>query len=178
VKTIYLIDANSLIYRSYYAIRGLSNSKGFPTNAIFGFLNTINKILKEKKPELMAVIFDSSEKTLRRISFEQYKAQRPPMPKDLSLQIPKIKEILDAYNITFFEIPKYEADDVIGTIAEKALKSNYRVVIISTDKDVFQLIKNGIKVYNPSKDIILDENGVTRFAPQICHPVSEQNKHP
>ncbi|MEW6456536.1 MAG: DNA polymerase I [Acidobacteriota bacterium] len=163
MKTIYLVDANSLIYRSYYAIRGLSNSNGFPTNAIFGFLNTIKKILKEKKPELIGVVFDSSEKTLRRISFEQYKAQRPPMPKDLSVQIPKIKEILNAYNITFFEIPQYEADDVIGTIAEKALKSNYQVIIISTDKDVFQLVKNGIKVYNPSKEIILDEKEVKEF---------------
>jgi DNA polymerase-1 len=104
MPTLYLIDGNSYIYRAFYAIKRLSNSKGFPTNAIYGFTNMILKILREKTPDYFAVVFDSPAPTKRHKVYEQYKAHRPKMPDDLALQIQPIKDIIDAFNIPNVEI--------------------------------------------------------------------------
>lgn len=157
---LYLIDGNSYFYRAYHAIRGLTNSKGFPTNAIYGFTNMILKIIREKKPDAIAIAFDSPVPTERHRIYEQYKAQRPETPNDLVIQIPYIKEIIKAFNITSFEIPGYEADDIICTIAKKAALQNASVFILSGDKDMMQVVGNGIKIYDPMKDLIIDENYV------------------
>lgn len=157
---LYLIDGNSYFYRAYHAIRGLTNSKGFPTNAIYGFTNMILKIIREKKPDAIAIAFDSPVPTERHRIYEQYKAQRPETPNDLVIQIPHIKEIIKAFNITSFEIPGYEADDIICTIAKKAASQNIDVFILSGDKDMMQAVGNGIKIYDPMKDVIIDENHV------------------
>lgn len=158
---LYLIDGNSYFYRAFHAIRGLSNSKGTPTNAIYGFTNMIFKILKEKKPDALAIVFDSPVPTERHRIYEQYKAQRPEMPGELAIQIPRIKEVIKAFNIPIFEMPGYEADDIICTIAKKAASHGAGVFIVSSDKDMMQVVGNGIRIYDPMKDSILDEKHVT-----------------
>lgn len=157
---LYLIDGNSYFYRAYHAIRGLTNSKGFPTNAIYGFTNMILKIIREKKPDAVAIAFDSPVPTERHRIYEEYKAQRPETPNDLIVQIPHIKEIIKAFNMPAFEMPGYEADDIICTIAKKAASQGVSVFILSGDKDMMQVVGNGIKIYDPMKDVIIDENYV------------------
>ncbi|MCL5062599.1 MAG: hypothetical protein M1443_05245 [Nitrospirae bacterium] len=157
---LYLIDGNSYFYRAYHAIRGLTNSKGFPTNAIYGFTNMILKIIREKKPDAVAIAFDSPVPTERHRIYEEYKAQRPETPDDLVVQIPHIKEIIKAFNMPAFEMPGYEADDIICTIAKKAASQGVSVFILSGDKDMMQVVGNGIKIYDPMKDVIIDENYV------------------
>ncbi len=154
---LYLIDGNSYVYRAYYAIRGLSNSKGFPTNAIYGFTNMLLKIIREKKPDNIVVTFDSPVPTERHRIYEEYKAQRPETPGDLVEQLPYIRKIISAFNIKIFEIPGYEADDIIGTIAKKVASEEIDVFIVTADKDMLQLVNNKVKIYDPMKDKILDE---------------------
>ncbi len=162
-KKLFLIDGNSLIYRSYYAIRNLSNSKGFPTNAIFGFVSMINKIIKEHKPDYIAVAFDVSKKTFRNKIYDKYKAQRPPMPDDLRKQLPLIKEFLKAYRIPILELENYEADDVIGTFSNLAKQKGLDVIIITGDKDFYQLVDDSIFIYNPSKEELFDREKVKEY---------------
>ncbi len=149
---LYLIDATAFCYRAFYALRGLSTSFGQPTNAIYGFINMVNKVLKEKKSEYIAVCFDVSRETVRAKKFSAYKIQRPPMPEDLSSQIPFIKEIISAYGIASFEKEGYEADDVIATLTEKAKEKGLATTIISSDKDILQLVDKEITVLSPHKD--------------------------
>lgn len=154
---LYIIDGNSYVYRAYYAIKSLSNSKGFPTNAIFGFTNMLLKIIRDKKPEELVIAFDSPGPTDRHMIYEQYKANRRETPQDLIPQLPFIKKIISAFNIKTFEMQGYEADDLIGTIAKKAESEGIRVYIVTADKDMMQLISRNILVYDPMKDRILDE---------------------
>lgn len=159
-KKLYLIDGNSAIYRSYYAIRHLSNTKGFPTNAIFGFISILRKFIEREKPHYLGIAFDVKGPTIRHKAFKDYKAHRKPMPEDLVVQIPVIKKVIQALNIPFFEDENYEADDVLGSLAYQASKRNVSSVIVTTDKDLFQLVDKLISVYNPVKDIYLDEEKV------------------
>ncbi|MDH5201858.1 MAG: DNA polymerase I [Nitrospirota bacterium] len=159
--TIYLIDGNSYAYRAYYAIKSLATSKGLPTNAIYGFTNTLLKIIREKKPDGIAVSFDSPVPTKRHIIFEEYKAHRPETPQGLVEQMPLIRKIISAFNIKMFEMPGYEADDIIGTVAKAAVSEGKDVFIVTSDKDMLQLVGKGIKVYDPMKERILDEEYVT-----------------
>lgn len=153
---LYLIDGNSLVYRSYYAIK-LSNSRGFPTGAIFGFLNAMRKILQKYQPQFMAVCFDVSRKTHRQEKFKAYKIQRPPAPDALKMQMPPIKELLCHLGISIVEKENYEADDLISSLTYKAYEKGWNVVIISSDKDMYQLIKDdAVYVYNPVKDVVYD----------------------
>lgn len=151
---IVLVDGNSTLYRAYFAIRGLSTSKGFPTNAIYGFVQTINKIEKEFKPEAISVAFDVAKKTFRNEIYKEYKAGRPPMPEDLIIQIPKIKEFLKLKGIQIWEFENYEADDLIATVASKYSEKE-KVLIVSSDKDLFQLIGENIMIYQAGKDQII-----------------------
>jgi len=157
---LYLIDGNSYVYRAFYAIRDLSNSKGFPTNAIYGFTNMLIKIIREKKPDGIVVSFDSPVPTERHRLYEAYKAHRPETPGDLIKQVPYIKKIISAFNITIFEMPGYEADDILGTIAEKAASEGMDVFIVTGDKDMLQLINDKVKVYDPMKERVFDEEFV------------------
>ena len=154
---LYLIDGNSYIYRAYYAIRGLSTSKGIPTNAIYGFINMLLKIIREKKPDGIVISFDSPVPTERHRLYEEYKAQRPETPGDLVQQIPNIRKMISAFNIKIFELPGYEADDILGTIAKEAASKGIDVFIVTGDKDMLQLVNNRVKIYDPMKDKILDE---------------------
>lgn len=154
---LYLIDGSSYIYRAYFAIRGLSTSKGLPTNAIYGFTNMLIKILKEKAPQLLAIAFDPKGPTKRHEAYEAYKAQRPAMPDALSVQIPYIHRIVEVFRIPILLKGGYEADDVIGTVARKAERDGYEVIIVTGDKDMLQLVTPRIRVYDPMKDKLYGE---------------------
>lgn len=160
---LFLIDATALCYRAFYAIRSLSTSFGQPTNAIYGFINMLNKILKEKNPQFLAVCFDVSRDTFRLKKFAEYKIKRPPMPDELSSQIPLIKEVISAYGVTIFEQEGYEADDIIATLARKAKEEGISTTIVSSDKDMLQLVDEDTVVFSPYKDegIIYDEKKVS-----------------
>lgn len=157
---LYLIDGNSYVYRAYYAIRGLSTSKGLPTNAIYGFTNMLLKIIREKKPDGIIVSFDSPVPTERHRIYEEYKAHRPETPGDLIEQFPYIRRMISAFNIRIFEVPGYEADDILGTIAKKAESEEIEVFIVTGDKDMLQLVDDRVKVYDPMKDKVLDEESI------------------
>ena len=162
-KRLFLIDGNSLLYRSYYAIRGLSNSKGFPTNAIFGFITALRKIIDTESPGYLGIVFDTKGPTLRHQAFKDYKAQRKPMPEDLVVQVPVLKELIAALRIPVYESPGYEADDVLASLARIAAGRGLRSVIVTTDKDLLQVVDATTSVYNPSKEATLDEAGVKEF---------------
>lgn len=153
---LYIIDGNSYVYRAYYAIKSLTNSKGFPTNAILGFTNMLLKIIRDKKPEGLVVSFDSPAITGRHMMFEQYKANRKETPADLVVQLPHIRKVIAALHIKVFEMPGYEADDIIGTIAKRAASEGSNVYIVTADKDMLQLVDDRIRVYDPMKDRMLD----------------------
>jgi DNA polymerase I len=156
-KKLFLIDGNSLLYRSYYAIRSLATSQGFPTNAIYGFINTLRKIVDQEKPHYLGIVFDTGKPTIRHRMFKEYKAHRKPMPEDLIPQVPILKKVIRAMNIPLFEYEDYEADDVLGSLAQKAEKKRIPAVIVTTDKDLLQLVDKGVTVFNPAKEIYLDE---------------------
>jgi len=160
MPTLYLIDGNSYIYRAFYAIRGLTTSKGFPTNAIFGFTNMLLKVLKEKNPDYFAVVFDSPLPTERHRTYEEYKAHRPKMPDDLQVQIPYIKDIVSALSIPILEMPGYEADDIIATIAKRAEKGDIDTYIVTLDKDMLQILSPRIKVYDTMREKVTEEKDV------------------
>jgi len=162
-QRLFLIDGNSILYRSYYAIQHLSTSQGFPTNAIYGFINTLKKLLEQEKPHYLGIVFDTKGPTFRHKVFKEYKAHRKPMPDDLSVQVPVLKKVIQALNIPLFESEDYEADDVLGTLAKKASHQKIKTVIVSTDKDLLQLVGPSIQVYNPSKETYLDEKQVKEF---------------
>lgn len=148
---LFLLDAYALIYRSYYAFikSPRVNSKGLNTSAIFGFVNTLEEVLRKENPTHIAVAFDPSGPTFRHEAYDQYKAQRQETPEDIKLAVPIIKEIIDAYNIKRIEVPLYEADDVIGTIAKKAEKDGIKVYMMTPDKDYGQLTSENIFMYKP-----------------------------
>ena len=150
MKKIVLIDGNNLVFRSYYATAYsgniMRNSKGFPTNALYGFINMLNKIITEESPEYIMVAFDKG-KTFRHEKYKEYKAGRIATPDDLKLQFPVAKELVSAMGITYYEIDNYEADDIIGTFAKKTEEDcNYYSTIISSDKDLLQLISDETEV--------------------------------
>lgn len=150
MKKVILVDGNNLLFRSYYATayQGviMRNSKGFPTNALYGFINMMNKIMKEEQPSYILVAFDKG-KTFRHDQYDWYKAGRVEMPNDLKLQFPKAKEVLDAMGIKHFEIDNYEADDIIGTVAKIVDEEDeFIATIISSDKDLLQLISDEVEV--------------------------------
>jgi len=154
---LFLIDGNSYIYRAFYAIKNLSSSTGEPTNAVFGFTNMLMKIIREQSPDGVIIAMDSPEPTKRHDAYEQYKAHRPETPDDLIRQIPVIKKIIHAFNIPVLEVPGYEADDILATAA-RTLSGNpeNEIYIISSDKDMLQIVNNHINIYDPMKDIVID----------------------
>ena len=155
-----LIDGQSFCYRAFYAIRELANSKGEPTNAIYGFITMLRKLLRDEKPDYLAVCFDRKEPTFRRKRYEAYKAHRKPMPDELIEQMPHIKEFVHAHRIPIFEQAGYEADDLLGTIAKKAGKNGFDVLIVTGDKDALQLVDDHVKIFNTYKEEVLDRKSV------------------
>lgn len=161
IEKLFLIDGNSFCYRAFFAIRNLSNSKGQPTNAIYGFVTMLNKILEEEKPDYLAVAFDLKGPTFRHDMYEKYKIHRKPMPDELAMQLEPIKEILCAYNIRIFEKEGFEADDVLATLAKRLSSDSLDIYIVTGDKDTLQLVNDNIKVYNTHKEgLIYDRETV------------------
>ena len=162
-KKVLLIDGNAFCYRAFYAIRSLSTSKGQPTNAIYGFVTMLNKLIAEHKPQYLAVTFDVKGPTFRHKKFTDYKAHRKPMPDELSVQLPTIKKILQGYRIPIFEKAGFEADDIIATLAKKLAAPELEILIVTADKDILQVVNNTVKVINPHKDnLVMDQAWVKK----------------
>ena len=157
-ERIFLIDAMSFIFRAYHAMarqRGMSTRKGLPTAAIYVFVNMLRKLRDDFSPHYLAAVFDVAAPTFRDQQYKDYKANRSEMPGDLAQQIPYIRRALEAYRIPILEVPGYEADDVIGTLATKAAAQGRPVYVVSSDKDMLQLVNDRIQVLNPPKDNLI-----------------------
>ena len=135
-----VIDGNSILNRAFYGVRPLSTRDGIPTNAVFGFLNILLKLVEEEHPDALCCTFDLKAPTFRHLAYAEYKAQRKPMPEDLAAQLPIIREVLDAMNIPRYELSGWEADDLIGTIAAIDEREGWETVIVTGDKDSLQLV--------------------------------------
>ncbi len=155
VPTLVLVDGTALAYRSYYAfIRSpLVNSRGENVSAVYGFASSLIKLLEEREPDYVAVVFDTPEPTFRHEAYEAYKATREEAPDEMVAQLPVIHELVEELGIAVLELPGYEADDVIGTLARRASERGIRVVIVSGDKDFFQLVADDVTVYDPGKGV-------------------------
>ena len=152
---LYLVDGMSHVYRAYHAIRNLTNKKGLPTNAVYGFTNMLRKLMVEEKPDYLGVAVDLPGPTVRHEQYEGYKATRRPTPEDLIAQLPYVRRVCEVLRVPVLSYEKYEADDVIGTLSRKAEEAGLEVVIVTIDKDLFQLVNNRITV--------LDTRTMTRF---------------
>jgi len=151
-----LVDGSNYLFRAFYAIRELSNSKGFPTNAIYGFTTMLMKLLRDQLPDYIAIVFDVKAPTFRHEAFADYKATRRPIPDTLIPQIPYVKEIVRGFAIPFIEQPGLEADDIIGTIARRRAGEGMEVVIVSGDKDLMQLVSDHVVMVDTMKDKTYD----------------------
>ncbi len=160
--TVYLVDGSNNLYRAFFAIQGLRNSGGLPTNAVFGFTGMLRKLLREQRPVYLAVAFDLPEPTFRHEQYADYKANRPETPHDLIVQIPYVKSVCQVLGVPVLEVPGFEADDVIATLTTRGRQSGLEVVIVATDKDLLQLVGEGVWMYNPVKDEFLDAAAVER----------------
>ncbi|MDO4950746.1 MAG: 5'-3' exonuclease H3TH domain-containing protein, partial [Bacteroidales bacterium] len=151
MEKLFLLDAYALIYRAYYALisNPRINSKKQNTSAIFGFVNTLEEILHKEQPTHIAVAFDPKGGTFRHEVYPEYKAQREETPEDIRFSVPVIKDILRAYNIPILEVPGYEADDVIGTIALQAGQRGILTYMMTPDKDYGQLVRDNVLIYKP-----------------------------
>jgi len=152
-ETLYLLDGMALAYRAYFSFinRPLINSKGENTSAIYGFVTALMKILEDERPDHVAVVFDTKEPTFRHAMFPEYKATRQKMPEDMASQLDKLKEVVRAFNTPLLELPGFEADDIIGTLARRAEKEGVLTFMVTGDKDYMQLISALIKMYKPAK---------------------------
>ncbi|MBX3704326.1 MAG: DNA polymerase I [Steroidobacteraceae bacterium] len=159
-KKLWLVDGSSYLYRAFFALPPLSTTTGIPTGAVLGVLNMLNKLLKEEDPEHIAIVMDAPGRTFRDDLFEEYKAHRPPMPDELRAQIEPLIEAIPALGLPLLRIPGVEADDVIGTLAERAARHGMKVVISTGDKDMAQLVNDDITIVNTMFDTKLDRAGV------------------
>jgi len=159
--TLYLIDGSSYIYRAYYAIRHLSSPTGFPTNALYGFTQMLLKVLKERKPDHVAVVFDAGRQTFRNELYSDYKANRLAMPDDLVPQLAPIKEMVRAFRIPALEKPGFEADDIIATLARECEERGMAVVVVTGDKDLMQIVTGNVRLLDTMKE---KESGVPEVA--------------
>jgi DNA polymerase-1 len=155
-NTLYLIDGTAYVYRAYHAIRGLTNSKGFPTNAVFGFTQMLLKLIQDRAPQFAGMFFDAKGPTFRHERYPAYKANRPPMPDDLAAQLPLIRSVSEGFNLPVIEKAGYEADDLIGTVSRMAQEAGFRVVMVTGDKDFIQLVTDRAAIWDPMKDVVID----------------------
>ncbi len=155
-----LIDGSGWLYRAYHALPDFSNSKGEPTSAVFGMGNMLRKLLREYRPERIAVVFDTPGRTFRHELYADYKANRPPIPEGLEVQFPRIVQLIEALGLPVLQIPAVEADDVIGTLALAASSAGCEVLIVTSDKDMAQLVNERVKLLDTMKDRLLDRAGV------------------
>ena len=173
MKSLYLIDGHALLYQSYYAIGAMTGPTGQPTNAVFGFVSTLLKILREKSPAYLAAVFDEKGPTFRHKAYEHYKAQRKPPPDDFISQIQPTREVLQAMGIPCFSTPGYEADDIIGAIAFRVRDSLDEIVIVTRDKDARQLLSDRVRMYDSRKDAFLDADALRQTENVAPHQVPD-----
>ena len=159
---VYLVDGSAYFYRAYHAVAPLTTANGLPTHAAYGFTNILFRIIKEKSPEFLAVAFDAKGPNFRHAMYSDYKANRPPMPDDLAVQIPYIKRIVEAHNILTMEEQGVEADDLIASAARQLVAAGHKVIVVSGDKDLLQLVGDNIIVWEPMKDVVRDSEGVKK----------------
>jgi DNA polymerase-1 len=168
-KKLFLVDAMAHIYRAFYAPMNRMNApSGIPTKVPFLFANIVRRLLKDYQPEYVAIVFDTRKPTFRDRLFEKYKAQRPPMPDDMSVQLPYVRRLCEAMRMPILELDGYEADDVIGTMAKKAAASKIDVLVVSNDKDMMQLVNPGVRILRTGSggakaDTIVDAAKVTEI---------------
>lgn len=154
MERLYLIDAMGLVFRAYHALNrtGLKNAAGEPTGAVFGFANMITSLIEREKPKYIAAVFDSKGPTFRHEKYADYKANRQAFPEDLEPQLIRIKEFIDALGMRRIEMPGYEADDIVGTLARKTAADGAEAYCVTSDKDYFQLVDENVKILRPSKN--------------------------
>lgn len=164
LNPIFILDGSSLVYRSFYAfIRNpLRNSKGQNTSAVFGFVSSLRKLFERFRPQFMAVVFDAPKATFRHKAFKEYKIQRPETPDELRSQVPLVKEVVQAYGLKVLEVEGYEADDVLASLAVKFKREGHRVVLVSSDKDLLQMVGEGVVLYDPYREQEYDPDWVLR----------------
>jgi DNA polymerase-1 len=161
-RTIYLIDGTSNLFRAFHAIPHLSNSAGIPTNAVYGFTGMLRSLIQRFAPRYMAIAFDLAGPTFRHRLYQDYKANRAETPDDLIAQIPWVKKVCGVLRAPVVELEGFEADDLIGTLARKARGAGFQVIVVASDKDLLQLVGEGIRVFNPISERLLDSEGVER----------------
>src|SRR5207244_524926 len=149
-----IIDGMSQAYRAYFAIRGLASSQGLPTNAVYGFAIMLKRVLEKYPPDYIAVAMDSPERTVRHAQYDLYKANRKKMPADLAQQMPYIRTFCEAMRIPVLQLPGHEADDIIATVCTQAVAAGLYPVVVTLDKDLYQLVDT-ILILNTSKDDML-----------------------
>ena len=159
-ETLYLLDISSYIYRAFHAIRGLTNSQGLPTNAAFGVTSMLLKVLRDRQPHYLALLFDSKAPTFRHREYADYKGHRPPMPDDLVRQLPYIQKIIQGLNLPRLEMPGFEADDLIATLVGRARAQGLNVEIVSGDKDLLPLVQEGVVMWDPMKNVRFDSEAI------------------
>ncbi|MCF8090269.1 MAG: DNA polymerase I [Desulfotignum sp.] len=159
-ETVFLIDGSAFLYRAFHAIQHLSTAKGHPTNATYGVTRILMKLIREKNPTYAAVFFDVKGPTFRHERYADYKANRPPMPDEMAVQIPDVHRMIATLNIPIVQKSGYEADDLVGTYARIAQKQGFKVVMVTGDKDFIQLISDDCILWDPMKDIVQDKAGV------------------
>src|SRR6266851_3239773 len=157
---LFLVDGSGYIFRAFHALPQLNNSRGLPTNAVYGFTRMLVKLLKDARPSHLAIVFDSPKRTFRDDLFADYKANRTTPPSDLIVQIPYIHRLVEAFRIKKLMIEGYEADDVIGTLAVRAAKQKFGVTIVTADKDFMQLVSSTITLWDTMRDSIDNIKGV------------------
>jgi DNA polymerase-1 len=160
--TLYLVDGSSYIFRAFHAIRYLSNSKGTPTNAVYGVTQMLLRLLSGRQPDHIAVVLDAGGPNFRHEMYPAYKANRPPAPEELKVQFPIVREGIRAMNLAVVETPGVEADDVIATLVGIAVREGFQVVIVSGDKDLMQLVGDQVVMYDSKKEITYDREGVKK----------------
>ncbi len=158
-STLYLVDGNAQFHRAYHAIRGLATSRGLPTNATYGFTTMLRKLEQDEKPTHIGISFDPPGPTFRHEQYAEYKANRKRMDDDLAVQLPYVRRVCEVLKIPILELPGFEADDVIATLSTKAVAEGWRVVVVSGDKDLLQLVSEEVTVLNPGREGM----GVTRY---------------
>lgn len=160
MKKLFLVDVSSLFFRAFYAVRPLTSPTGVPTNAVYGFLSMVTKLIKDENPEYLVFCYDRKEPSFRKGLFEEYKANRTEMPEDLVPQIPYIKKLAEVMGIPAFEVENFEADDIIGTLTKLGRQNKMAVYIVSGDKDFAQLIEPHVYMFDTMKDATIDDKGV------------------
>ncbi len=159
-QQLFLIDGSAFAYRSFFAIRGLTDSQGRPTNAVFGFARMLAKLLRENDPDYVAVVFDAPGKTFREDLYAEYKANREATPDELVAQMPLIDQVVEAFSLPIIRIPGVEADDVMGTLAHTATAAGLETVLVTGDKDMLQLVSDRVRVYDPNKEAAKAWSGI------------------